>query len=238
MEPRANPLPGLQPIASVTMADQVEERIRAYLTQQGFKPGDALPKELEMAEALGVSRNVVREALSRLRMLGMIETKKRRGMVLTEPDIMNGLERMLEPRLLGSTSTKDLFSLRIVLEVGMSDLLFMNRTDDDLKFLEKVVSNEEKKARTPQDHIGYELEFHGRLYRMTGNEFLRRFTNLLIPVFDHWLTYETQIGVILVGSVTHRDLLNELNDGTPDSFRAAMQRHFEHYYAYLGQQRG
>ena len=72
----------LMPIVSTTMADQVEERLREYITNKAFKPGDAIPKEIELAEALGVSRNVVREALSRLRMLGMIETKKRRGMVL------------------------------------------------------------------------------------------------------------------------------------------------------------
>ncbi len=226
---------GLDPIQSSTMADQVEERLRAYFMERGYRPGQALPKEIEMAEALGVSRGVVREALSRLRMLGMIETKKRRGMVLTEPDIMNGLERMLEPKLLGSDAIKNLFSLRIVLEVGMCDLLFVNRTDEDLQFLEKTVADEEKKAKTPQDHIRYELEFHGRLYRMTGNDFLRRFTKLLIPIFDYWLKYEARIGTILVGSVDHRGLLEELKHGTPDSFRAAMQRHFEHYFAYLMQ---
>lgn len=228
---------GLEPIQSTTMADQVEERLRTYFMQQGFKPGDALPKEVEMAEALGVSRNVVREALSRLRMLGMIETKKRRGMVLTEPDLLNSLERVLDPKLLGSNSIRDLFSLRLVMEVGMSDLLFMNRTAEDLKFLQKVVLDEEKKARTPQDHIRYELEFHGRLYQMTGNHFLRRFTSLLVPIFDHWLAYEAEVGTVLTGSVNHRGLLNELETGTPDSFRTAMHRHLAPYYEYLARQR-
>ncbi|HYH56481.1 MAG TPA: GntR family transcriptional regulator, partial [Anseongella sp.] len=66
-------------ITTSTMADVIELRIREYLKKKSFKPGDALPKEIELAEALGVSRNVVREALSRLRMLGMIETKRKRG---------------------------------------------------------------------------------------------------------------------------------------------------------------
>src|SRR3546814_8347074 len=50
----------------------------------------------ELAEALDVSRNVLREALSRLRMLGMIETKKKRGMILAEPDILGGFERVMD----------------------------------------------------------------------------------------------------------------------------------------------
>lgn len=48
------------------MADIVELNLLAFLKNNAFKPGDALPKELELAEALGVSRNILREALSRL----------------------------------------------------------------------------------------------------------------------------------------------------------------------------
>ena len=59
----------LQKINTPTMADIVEVRLIEFLKKKAFKAGDALPKEMEMAEALGVSRNVVREGLSRLKML-------------------------------------------------------------------------------------------------------------------------------------------------------------------------
>jgi GntR family transcriptional regulator, transcriptional repressor for pyruvate dehydrogenase complex len=90
----------LSPISSNTMADIVELRLREYLKKKSFLPGDPLPKELELAQALGVSRNVVREALSRLRMLGMVETKKKRGMVLARPDILGTFERVLDPLII------------------------------------------------------------------------------------------------------------------------------------------
>jgi len=77
----------IEPVSHQTMADIVELKLLAFLKNNAFKPGDALPKELELAEALGVSRNILREALSRLRVLGMVDSKKRRGMVLTSPDI-------------------------------------------------------------------------------------------------------------------------------------------------------
>ena len=99
----------LSPIISSTMADLVEVRLREYLKKKSFKPGDALPKELELAEALGVSRNVLREALSRLRMLGMIETKKKRGMVLARPDILGTFERVLDPLIIDNNTLQDFF---------------------------------------------------------------------------------------------------------------------------------
>ncbi len=45
----------IQRIESATMADMVELRLREFLKKKAFKPGDALPKELELAEALDVS---------------------------------------------------------------------------------------------------------------------------------------------------------------------------------------
>lgn len=51
----------------ITLVDQVEERLIEYFTEQGYRPGSALPHENELAESLGVARSVLREALSVLR---------------------------------------------------------------------------------------------------------------------------------------------------------------------------
>src|SRR5512146_919178 len=97
----------LQPIANTTMADVVEVRLREYLKKKSFLPGDALPKEQELAEALGISRNILREALSRLKMLGMIESKKKRGMILAKPDILGAFEKVLDPLIIDKDTLRD-----------------------------------------------------------------------------------------------------------------------------------
>src|SRR5690606_11388105 len=121
----------IEKIAPSTMADVVETRLREYLKKKSFKPGDALPKELELAEALGVSRNVVREALSRLRMLGMVETRKKRGMILARPDILGAFERVLDPLIIDGDTLQDIFELRLVLEMGLADILYIKKTEKD-----------------------------------------------------------------------------------------------------------
>ena len=137
----------LGPIVHKTMADMVEMRIREYLKHKSFKPGDALPKEVELAEALGVSRNVVREALSRLRMLGMIESKKRRGMVLARPDILGSFERVLDPLIIDEGTLQDIFELRLTLEIGMADLIYLRKTDKDVEELERIAKKQMPTAR-------------------------------------------------------------------------------------------
>ncbi|MCH5720047.1 FCD domain-containing protein [Niabella hibiscisoli] len=160
-----------------------------------------------MAEALDVSRNVVREALSRLRMLGMIESRKKRGTILVEPDIMNGFERVMDPLLLDQRTLQDLFELRLVLEMGLADLLFARITDKGIAELEKIVEKEVNKIQQPF-RLKFEIDFHSKLYQMTGNDTFRRFQNILLPVFEYVVKEEQQLtGKAKVGKVTHRDLL-------------------------------
>ena len=48
-----------------SLVDKVEEKLVGLLQQRKLKAGDAIPKEIELAESLGVSRTVIREALLR-----------------------------------------------------------------------------------------------------------------------------------------------------------------------------
>lgn len=219
----------IERISSDTMADVVELRLREYFKKRSFKPGDQLPKELELAAALGVSRNVVREALSRLRMLGMIETKKKRGMIMAMPDILGGFERVLDPMIIGDHALQDLFELRLVLEMGLADILFINKTDQNLNELEKIAKNEIQDGK-PIFRIKNEIAFHGKLYEMAGNDTLKRFQGMLLPVFEFVVRMEDEF---ISGKVTHSDLVEILRTGTKDDFREGMYEHLKPHFVRL-----
>ena len=129
----------LSQIKSNTLTDQVEEKIRQAIINSHLKPGDKLPGELEFAEQLGVSRNIVREAISRLRMLGVVESKKKRGLILTEPEIFKGLESIIDLPVLNSTTIEQLFQLREYMELGLAPALIESVSDEDIARLEEIV---------------------------------------------------------------------------------------------------
>jgi len=216
-------------IPSDTMADVVEMRLRDYFKKKSFKPGDPLPKEQELADALGVSRNVLREALSRLRMLGMVETKKKRGMILSSPDVLGGLERVLDPVIISPDALQDLFELRLVLEMGLADLLYVNLNDQHIRELEMIANNEKKKDKEVF-RITHEIAFHGKLYEMAGNDTIKRFQHMLLPVFGFVLQLEKEI---VSGSVSHLDLVDILKNGTKDDFRNGMYEHLKPHFQRL-----
>ncbi|WP_257669218.1 FadR/GntR family transcriptional regulator [Parapedobacter tibetensis] len=220
----------LNPISSITMTDQAEQRLREYFISQGYKIGDALPKEIELASELGVSRSVIREALSRLRMLGMIDVRKRRGTILTEPDVLSGMERILELNFLGKETLKRLFEVRLMLEMGLGEFLFNRIDDQHLQKLDGIVKEEEltgDKARL----IQLDITFHATLYEITGNPVLIRFQEMLQPIFQYVLDYRAEIHQPgTAPEVTHQDLLDILKNGNAASFREAMKNHFEHHF--------
>jgi GntR family transcriptional regulator, transcriptional repressor for pyruvate dehydrogenase complex len=211
--------------ATNTMADVVEKRLREYFKKRSFKPGDALPKETEMAAALGVSRNVVREALSRLRMLGMVETRKKRGMVLARPDILGTLERVLDPLIIDKGTLQDIFELRSVLEMGLADILYIRKTEQDILALEAIAKKENGEDKTFR--IKNEIAFHGKLYAITGNDTLKRFQIMLLPIFAYVVTLEEKPAR---GKVTHQDLVEILKNGNKDDFREGMYEHLKPHF--------
>jgi DNA-binding FadR family transcriptional regulator len=218
----------LERVSTETMADIVELRLREFFKKKSFKPGDALPKEMELVAALGVSRNVVREALSRLRMLGMIETRKKRGMILARPDVLGTFERVLDPLIIDDHILQDLFELRLALEMGLADLLFLRKTDKDIAELEKIALDE-KNDGEQRFRVKSEIAFHGKLYEITGNNTLKRFQTMLMPVFGYVTTLERS-RTYQSGKVTHLDLVNILKTGTKEDFKTGMYEHLKPHF--------
>lgn len=215
-----------KPLMTTTLVDQVEERIRDYFRERALKVGDPIPKEVELTEALGVSRSVVREALSRLRMLGMIETRTRKGMVLSSPDIFNGFERVLDLHLLDDKTLQELIELRLVHEIGMASFLFERKTNSDIHALEEIV-NREINATERAVRLECDIEFHAKLYQISGNHTLMKFQKLLWPLFAYvQKSYAFKSDdEKYKPKVKHADLIEELKTGTPTSFRDAMNAH-------------
>jgi DNA-binding FadR family transcriptional regulator len=222
----------LKGLDTSSLVDKVEASLVELLQQQKLKIGDPIPKELELADALGVSRTVIREALLRLRMMGLIESKKKKGAVITSPDLFGIMNKSMNPHILDQETLKEIFEIRLVLEIGMADLLFHRVKPEDLAQLYAIVANEPPAAQYHLFNIEHEIAFHGKLYEITGNETMKKFQKMLLPVFD----YVHNSGLLkkqplLKTFVSHKDLVDILAKGTPDQFRVGMRNHLENHFA-------
>lgn len=218
-------------IDNSSLVDKVESRLVSLLQQQRLKVGDSIPKEVELADALGVSRTVVREALTRLKLMGLVASRKKKGTVITSPDIFLNLSKSMNPHILDEATLREMFELRLILEIGMADLLFHRVTKDDISALKEIVASEPPQSQYHLFNIEHEIAFHGKLYAITGNNTLKKFQAMLLPVFD----YVHHSGLLkkqplLNTFVSHKGLVELLETGTPESFRNGMRNHLENHF--------
>ena len=224
----------LQTIDTSSLVDKVEKKLVEILQKKKLKVGDSIPKELELAETLGVSRTVIREALLRLRMMGLIESKKKKGAVITSPDLFGIMSKSMNPHILDQETLKEIFEIRLVLEIGMADFLFQRITKEDIAELYEIVSKEPLVTDQHLFNIGHEVAFHGKLYEITGNETLKKFQKMLLPVFDY-VHHSGLLGkeLPLRNFVSHKGLVDILANGSPELFRNGMRKHLENHFARL-----
>jgi len=223
-----------QPLDTSSLVDKVEANLVQLLRDRKLKVGDTIPTELDLSKTLGVSRTVTREAILRLRMMGLIETKKKKGSVITSPDIFGIMSKTMNPHVLDQETLKGIFEIRLALEIGMADFLFQRVTPEDIAELRQIVENEPDTAQDYIFHIEHEIVFHGKLYEITGNETLITFQRMLLPVFDYvhnsgLLKKQGQIHKF----VSHKGLVDILENGSPELFRNAMRNHLENHFVRL-----
>lgn len=224
---------------ATTLVDQVEDKLLSYFKENDLRAGDAIPNELELAAALGVARSVLREALSRLKMMGMIETRTRRGMILTEPSILGGMKRVVDPRILSEDSLFDILGFRIALEIGICSDLFRNITPTDILELEEIVKvgiTFENNEYAPVS----EFTFHAKLYEITGNKTISEFQEIIHPVMvfvkDKFKDLLAPINIEMKERgelVTHADLLKFLKEKDEPGYRKAIEQHFAVYKIFM-----
>lgn len=224
----------LKSVDTSSLVDKVEASLVELLQERKLKVGDVIPKEMELAEVLGVSRTVVREALTRLRLMGLIESKKKKGSVITSPDLFGMMSKSMNPHILDQETLREIFEIRLVLEIGMADLIFQRITKQDIEELKNIVSNEPPATQYHLFNIEHEIAFHGKLYEITGNNTMKKFQKMLLPVFD----YVHNSGLLkkqplLKTFVSHKGLVDILEDGTPELFRNAMRNHLENHFVRL-----
>ena len=157
-------------------------RLLQLIRERGFKPGDKLPSERDLAAEFGMSRGAVREALIRLDTLRIVESRPKSGIYL-QP---YGAERSIEAMVLFAETNTPLTAaevaqsveLRSVLESEALRLACLRRTDEDLERLRQILAASEAAIERGASFADLDAEFHKAIVAATHNELLLRFINV------------------------------------------------------------
>ena len=229
----------LEDVSQVTLVDIVESSLIAYIKENNLKVDDFLPSETDLAKSLGVARSVLREALSRLKVYGLIESRPRHGMVLREPSIFAPMKKVMQLNLWGEKTMFDILGMRVTLELGMVDDIFNHLNEKHIEDLTKIVNVSTVLENNLYEGIS-EISFHSKLYEITGNKAFIMFQDLIHPVIDfiksRFEEYFKPINKQLEEEgliVTHSDRLTYLKFRDKTGFRKSLENHFMPYKIFL-----
>lgn len=167
----------LDKIEVQSLKSQVLQEIKQYILDKGMTEGDRLPTERAFTEMYGVSRSVVREALSYLEHTGVIETVQGRGTVIKAPDISSLVEGFLFTFQVANGSKNDLLSLRIIFECAAIEEIV--KLDKDITELKAIVNED------VINHYENDKAFHQTLLSATGNVLFEQLSSVIQSYFYH-----------------------------------------------------
>jgi GntR family transcriptional repressor for pyruvate dehydrogenase complex len=175
-----------RPIRTRRAFEEICERIREQLALGVLKPGDKLPPERELAQQLGVSRNVLREALRSLEMAGILRLQKgvKGGAFIREGDTSRMNEVMRDMLSLGTISVRELSEARINVIDLVVRLACVNARQRDFEALEANIERTDLATHEGRllDRVECSREFYKLLAESTGNKVIAMITNSVTEI--------------------------------------------------------
>ena len=208
-----------------SLKQTVIQEIKDYITDNQLAFGDKLPTERRFTEIFGVSRSVVREALSYLENTGVIYIRQGQGAFLKRSNMENLLENFFFLWQINGGEQEEILSLRLIFEASAIDEII--RTDDAVKMeaLHRKVK-EDKASVTAEAFRAADRQFHEQLLNATGNHLFTQMTGVITNYFfqiaqDIDLT-EKEVTVMMA---EHENITEALIERDSDKAKALLADH-------------
>jgi len=216
-----------QPVRRSRVSTDIVRQIQDLIAAEDLQPGDRLPGERELADALSVSRQSVREALRVLDYLGVVVVRPGEGtFVATTPPAP--VDASLYSLLSERSFLLDLLEARRILEEGIVHLAARRATRDDLDTLETALAARETALAAGKHDVAGDLAFHTQLAELTGNPVL---ASAMRHFGEMWLRSREKTGRRPTSPHKalqfHRQILQAVRRRQPAAARRLLRRHLD-----------
>ena len=206
----------------------VASSLSREIAQGRLAPGAQLPTEQALAKTFGVSRNVIREAIARLRSEGRVWSQQGRGAFVSDAPHATVMTIDHEG-LQGADGFRSLFELRGILEVQAAGLAAERRSEDDLLAMQDAHRAMSEALYGSIAWLGADLDLHRLIAIATRNGYIVQFLSFVSErVRESILVSGNKSRSDDVAQITlreHDKILTALEAGDPAAARQAMRDH-------------
>jgi DNA-binding FadR family transcriptional regulator len=156
----------------MALTDEAINKIKRMITSGELGPGDRLPREADLADRLGLSRNSLREAVRALSMINVLDVRQGDGTYVTSLDpslLLDALSFLVDFHL--DDTVLQFFEVRRILEPAATALAASRMSDADIASL-RLLLDKLSAAPSVEALVANDLEFHRRIAAGAGNAVL------------------------------------------------------------------
>lgn len=217
----------IQPVKKVNISDQVYEQLKEQLISGVWKQGDKIPSENELVALFNVSRVTVRQALSKLITLGLLETKLGEGTFVKEITPGVYMKEMIPYIYLNKDSFREVLEFRLVIEVETAGIAAEKITDKDIARLERCLNRMIDYKDELGKYVHEDLHFHMIIAKSTQNSLIIQVNNIVREIIRETIKNVTEEIGIEVGLKYHKLLIDSFKQRDAEMAKKMMREHLQ-----------
>lgn len=210
---------------------EVVAGIKDFILRNRLKPGDPLPTETELCDAVGASRSSVREAVKILSALDIVEVRHGHGTFVGRMSLAALVESLAFRGLLSGEDDHHVLGqvvdVRQTLEQGLAGQIIATLDEDQQAELTDLAREMQDMAARDEDFIELDRAFHLKLMEPLGNDLILQLTDAFWEVQAIVApTLRTEQEERIVTAQRHQAIVDAAVAGDPAVLREAIAEHY------------
>ncbi|MFK7971372.1 MAG: FadR/GntR family transcriptional regulator [Bacteroidia bacterium] len=207
--------------------NNVIQQIRTLIASGELKPGDTLPPERKLAEALDVSRQIIRDSIKKLEFYGLVKTYPQSGTKIRGKGLI-ALEGLIVDILdIEEADFDSIIEFRNLLEIKSAGLAAEKRTENQIELIKKAQLAYEDKIQMGETGSTEDLNFHLQIAEISGNSVLKLMMRVIAPDIlknSNWRNRNSQKDQNDIID-EHKEIVNQIISKDPKGSKNAMRKH-------------
>lgn len=216
-----------EPLRRGKVYEQVAGQLQRWIATE-LKPGDKLPTERQLVEMFGVSRSSIRDALHKLQLYGLVETRQGIGTVVRQP-----ADRTW-PGVLAAVLTKspaeldELLDFRRILEPALAARAAVHASVEEIAELRQILERQAAKTRAKEPAVEEDAEFHYTIALAANNTVVLSVLDTIMSLLDTTRAEQFQSQERAARSLAgHRAILAAIEQHDAAAAEKAMHAHLQ-----------
>lgn len=206
----------IRPVDKKSVSDDVYNQVLDLIITGSWAPGDKIPSENELKNLFRVSRNTVRGAINKLKVLGLAETISGEGTFIKSLDSSFYMNYFIPSAFLQKKDFLEIMEFRKGIEIEAARLAALRANEEDIDRIEELLNKMEECNDNIKQYSKYDIEYHVSIAYASGNSMYKK----IMDIIQHLLMSKLQDFMIKNGNTNslfyHQKIMQAIKKRDPE----------------------